>query len=139
MVDSKLDLVVAGTADSVTMVEAAATEVPEAHVLDAIQLGHEAIRKLCALQEEVLNELDIEPGKNTFEAPEKTDEPLIDQVRELAKSNVREAIVQPTKPARKSALEPIGADLVERLGDLEETEEEGKWPVKAVKRAYRDI
>ena len=41
--EATLDIVVAGTEDSVTMVEAAAKEVPESLVLDAIAMGHEAV------------------------------------------------------------------------------------------------
>ncbi|MHC4491312.1 MAG: polyribonucleotide nucleotidyltransferase, partial [Planctomycetota bacterium] len=49
------------------------------------------------------------------------------------------AIVQPSKPARQQALRPIGEGLVERYADLEENGEEGKWPVKAVKKAFRSV
>ncbi|PKM79891.1 MAG: polyribonucleotide nucleotidyltransferase [Firmicutes bacterium HGW-Firmicutes-14] len=43
---SDLHLTVAGTRDAVIMVEAAAKEVPEAVILDAIMYGHEEIKKI---------------------------------------------------------------------------------------------
>src|SRR3954468_24208092 len=49
---SDLDLVVAGTEDAILMVEAGANEIPEAEILDALDIAHEEIRKLCALQHE---------------------------------------------------------------------------------------
>jgi polyribonucleotide nucleotidyltransferase len=50
--DGKLDLVVVGTADAITMVEASAKEVSEETILKALQMAHEEIKKICALQEE---------------------------------------------------------------------------------------
>ena len=53
MVDSSLDLIVCGTADAITMVEAGAEQVSEDVLLDALELAHENIRKLCAAQLEL--------------------------------------------------------------------------------------
>jgi polyribonucleotide nucleotidyltransferase len=50
---SDLDLVVAGTEDAILMVEAGANEVPEAEILDALDIAHTEIKKLCALQREL--------------------------------------------------------------------------------------
>ncbi|MHC4135898.1 MAG: polyribonucleotide nucleotidyltransferase [Planctomycetota bacterium] len=137
--ESSLDLIVAGTAASVTMVEAGVKELPEEKVLDAIAAGHEAIQRLCALQNEVLQELGVTPGYQTWEVPEDPYAPLRDEIRNACKEKVRGVIVQPSKPARQQALRPISEELVERYGDLEETGEEGKWPVKAVKKAFRSV
>src|SRR5579883_432772 len=43
LVDSRLDLVIAGTRDAIMMVEAGAKEVPEELVVEALRRGHEAI------------------------------------------------------------------------------------------------
>lgn len=51
---SDINLTVAGTKDAIMMVEAGAAEVPEEEMLDAIMFGHEAIKKLCAFQEEII-------------------------------------------------------------------------------------
>ncbi|HPC84597.1 MAG TPA: polyribonucleotide nucleotidyltransferase [Thermoanaerobaculaceae bacterium] len=48
--EARLDIVVAGTADAVVMVEAGATGVSEAQVLDAIDLAHREIKTLIAAQ-----------------------------------------------------------------------------------------
>src|SRR5215208_5671020 len=50
---SDLDLVVAGTEEAILMVEAGANEVPEAEILDALDIAHDAIKKLCSLQREL--------------------------------------------------------------------------------------
>ncbi|HZE06172.1 MAG TPA: polyribonucleotide nucleotidyltransferase, partial [Solirubrobacteraceae bacterium] len=48
-----LDLIVAGTEEAILMVEAGANEIPEAEILDALDIAHEAIKKICAAQREL--------------------------------------------------------------------------------------
>src|ERR1700692_4126301 len=50
---SELDLIVAGTEDAILMVEAGANEIPEAEILDALDIAHEESKKLCAARREV--------------------------------------------------------------------------------------
>ncbi len=52
--ESKLNLTVAGSATSVVMIESAASELSEEIMLDAVYTGHEAVKTLCALQEEFI-------------------------------------------------------------------------------------
>src|SRR6266498_1445019 len=47
---TELDLIVVGTLDGLTMVEAGANEVPEDKLLEALDLAHEEIKKLCEAQ-----------------------------------------------------------------------------------------
>ncbi|MCR5348211.1 MAG: polyribonucleotide nucleotidyltransferase [Bacilli bacterium] len=54
---SDIDLAVAGTQDAIMMVEAGAAEVPEEEMLDAIMFGHEAIKELCAFQQNIIAEI----------------------------------------------------------------------------------
>lgn len=57
----KMDLVVAGTMDAITMVEAGMKEVPEETVLEALALAHENIKVLCQLQLDYAAKFDIKP------------------------------------------------------------------------------
>jgi polyribonucleotide nucleotidyltransferase len=54
--ESTLDLVVVGTKDGLTMVEAGADEIPEDLLLRAFELAHEEITKICEAQEELARE-----------------------------------------------------------------------------------
>ncbi len=54
---SRLDLVVAGSEEAVVMVEAGAKEVSEDELLEAIEKGHEAIRRIVAVEKELAAEL----------------------------------------------------------------------------------
>src|SRR6266850_609902 len=51
--ETSLDLIVVGTKDGLTMVEAGADEVPEDVLLEALELANGEIRKLCEAQEEL--------------------------------------------------------------------------------------
>src|SRR5580658_5699138 len=61
--NTDLDLIVAGTSEGILMVEAGANEIPEAEILDALDIAHDAIKKLCAAQAE----LKAKAGKPTIE------------------------------------------------------------------------
>src|ERR671918_597105 len=68
--ESRLDLIVVGTREGLTMVEAGADEVPEETLLEAFELAHGEIRKLCDLQEELRSRV----GKPKWIDPEVTQE-----------------------------------------------------------------
>jgi polyribonucleotide nucleotidyltransferase len=68
--ESELDLIVVGTLEGLTMVEAGANEVPEDRLLEALDLAHEEIKKIC----EVQLELQREAGKPKWLDAELTDE-----------------------------------------------------------------
>ena len=51
--NTDLDLIVAGTEEAILMVEAGANEIPEAEILDALDIAHDEIKKLCAAQREL--------------------------------------------------------------------------------------
>lgn len=58
---SDLDLVIAGTKDYISMIEAGASEVDEADMLAAMQYGQEAIAAFCDAQARFLSRVDITP------------------------------------------------------------------------------
>src|SRR5947208_5513559 len=76
--ETDLDLVVAGTEDAILMVEAGANEIPEAEILDALDIAHDAIKKLCAAQRELAEKAGKE--KLVFDVI-KPDEDLLAQIR----------------------------------------------------------
>src|SRR5690348_11178298 len=51
--DSTLDLIVVGTKEALTMVEAGAEEIPEDTILEALEIAHREIVKLCEAQEDL--------------------------------------------------------------------------------------
>jgi polyribonucleotide nucleotidyltransferase len=68
--ESDLDLIVVGTPDALTMVEAGADEIPEETILEAFELAHAEIRKICEAQEELRRQV----GKEKWLDPELTEQ-----------------------------------------------------------------
>jgi polyribonucleotide nucleotidyltransferase len=64
----RLDLVIAGTRDAIVMVEAGAVEVSEAEVVQALEVGHEAIRQMV----DAIDDLKREVGKPKLAVPVRT-------------------------------------------------------------------
>src|SRR6202142_4353422 len=76
--NTDLDLIVAGTEEAILMVEAGANEIPEAEILDALDIAHEAIKKLCALQRDLAAKAGKE--KKVFKTVA-VEEALLEQIR----------------------------------------------------------
>ena len=54
---STIDLTVAGTKNAINMVESGSKEVSEEEMLEALMFGHEHIKELCIIQEDIINEV----------------------------------------------------------------------------------
>ncbi len=98
--NSSLELVVAGTENSIMMVEGESKEISESELLDALQFAHTEIKKIVALQ----NELREAAGKPKREiVTEVIDENLIKDVYELAEEKFKEIVYSVlTKEERSS-------------------------------------
>lgn len=112
-----MNLVVAGTAEAVSMVEGSAQEMSEADLLEAIDLAHQEIRRLCALQ----NELREKAGKikRIVEEPV-LDEALSTTVKGMSLNEIEKAIIIPDKLRRQAALDEILRSIVEKLNTGED-------------------
>jgi len=86
---SDIELVVAGTADSIMMVEGESKEVSEQELLDALKFAQQEIKKIVDLQ----NQLRAEAGKTKWVVAEKTvDANLKKDVYDLAESKFKEIV-----------------------------------------------
>lgn len=84
-----IELVVAGTADSIMMVEGESKEVSEQELLDALKFAQQEIKKIVDLQ----NQLRAEAGKNKWVVAEKTvDVNLKKDVYDLAEIKFKEIV-----------------------------------------------
>src|SRR3954467_11112890 len=118
--DTDLDLVVAGTEEAILMVEAGANEIPEAEILDALDIAHSEIKKLCAVQ----HELRERAGKPKTEiVPPQIDEDLLRQIRESHGAALDQATAVHDKLERQDATKAVEAEVIERYsGDAEAPE-----------------
>ncbi|MCX6409151.1 MAG: polyribonucleotide nucleotidyltransferase [Actinobacteria bacterium] len=99
--ESTLDLVVAGTREAISMVEAGASEVSEEDLLEALQIAHDEIKKLCDVQDE-LRKL---AGKPKWDIQGKTVDPaMLAKVEKAALSQIEEATREQGKLERRDKI-----------------------------------
>jgi polyribonucleotide nucleotidyltransferase len=107
---SELDLIVAGTEDAILMVEAGANEIPEAEILDALDIAHAEIKKLCALQLDLAAKVGKE--KKVFETIS-VDAELLEQIRSTHGAALDEATQVEDKLERQEATKAVEAAILE--------------------------
>ncbi|GAC1500045.1 MAG: polyribonucleotide nucleotidyltransferase [Candidatus Saccharimonadales bacterium] len=115
--DGDLDLVVAGTADGVMMVEAGASEVTETQVADAIAYAFEAMQPAINLQEEIVKKVGVTKQVYTLTLP---DESIQSTVNKWLEGKLGEDLRLPY-PERnvlvQNLREQMHNELADKLGD----------------------
>ena len=119
--DSELDLIVAGTAEAISMVEAGAKEVNEETMLEALQIAHEEIRRLCDAQLELVK-VAGKPKWEVTTAP--LDEKLLAKVEKAAGKDLAEATREQAKLVRRDKIAAVRSAAAEKLLGAEPTPEE---------------
>ena len=118
---SDFDLMVAGKSDAIVMVEGHMDEVSEEEMLEALDVAHEAIKKLCQGQQDLINDFGTpEPFEyETTTAPDG----LVERVRDLASERLRQHLQAPyDKQTFYGGISDIKDDVVtEMLGRDEVT------------------
>jgi len=114
---SKLDLVVAGTADAILMVESEADVLSEQEMLGAVMFGHENLQAAC----QAIKELGTEVGTPAWDwtAPQ-ADEAFADQVKDAAKEQVLNAYLVAEKSQRQDQLRDIRENIIEQFSSEDE-------------------
>src|SRR5215216_6360014 len=135
LVESDLDLVVAGTREAITMVEAGANEVPEEVMVEAMLFAQEAIR----IQAEAIEGWAREYGKEKqVVIAEGEEAPLLDELRTGYLDRVKDAIVTTDRRRRHEALDELEAGLIEGR-EPEEVEQIHKAISVLEKEAFREL
>lgn len=119
--ESELDLIVAGTSEAILMVEAGANEVTEQQILDALEIAHAEIKKICAMQEE----LRAAVGKEKIAdfAPAAADPAVYSAVEGAFTEKMTAAVTVPEKLERYAKIDEIKAEIKEQFqagADLDE-------------------
>ncbi|MCC6772819.1 MAG: polyribonucleotide nucleotidyltransferase [Gemmatimonadaceae bacterium] len=109
---SDLDLVVAGSADSIVMVEGGANEISEADTLDALTVAHKGIKELVGFQNELLGKVTV--AKLPWVKAE-TPADVVDAVKKAAEKKIAEAINQKDKATRVQAVEAVKRAVKESM------------------------
>lgn len=122
--DASMDIIVAATMDNIMMVEGEAKECQEKELLEAMKIGHEAIKTQCQAQLELAQKVGGKALNKREFIPEETNEELYSFVE----SKTKDAILEVAKAAlekheRKERFQAIIDGLVESL----EEEKEEEW------------
>jgi polyribonucleotide nucleotidyltransferase len=105
---SEVDIVVAGTASGILMVEGGAAEIPEAAIVEALNVAHAGIKELCAIQEELLEGIREEPMEWTARAAPSE---LHARVADLVEGRVADAMQIPDKAERNRLLKALREEI----------------------------
>jgi len=112
---SELNLVVAGTKEAVLMVEAAANELSEDVIVQAITFGHDRIREIIAFQETIIAQIG-KPKRviKLYEVPAEIDA----AIRSFATDDLAVAIANPDKLSRESDIKQVKKRVTEHFAPL---------------------
>ncbi len=108
MEESDLDLIVAGSAEAISMVESGANEVDEETILEALAIAHDEIKKLCAAQEE----LRAKAGKDKWVVePITVDADVLAKVESAGRGLIEEATLEQRKLERRDKVSAAKAEI----------------------------
>ena len=125
----------AGTDDALLMVEAGANEITEAELLDALDIAHDEIKKLCAAQRELAERA----GKPKTEIEEpKVDQGLLEQIKASHGAELDRATQVEDKLERQDATKAVEEDVLEKYAVLDEEAADAVDPERRaeVQRAF---
>lgn len=117
MAEMDLDLIVAGTSDSVLMVESEANQLTEEQMLEAVTEGHKNMQSVI----EMIHKLTAQAGKEArdYKAVE-TDAKLKKDIEKLIKHDLEDAYKEIVKQTRTDKINNAKAKLEEAYADNEE-------------------
>jgi polyribonucleotide nucleotidyltransferase len=112
---SDLDLVIAGVDEGIVMVEGSAREVPEDVLIQGLEVGHQVIREIIALQRDLREAV----GKPKLSVAAAEVEPLVVQrARMVATPLVRQAVRTAEKQVRERRMSEALTETLTALADL---------------------
>jgi polyribonucleotide nucleotidyltransferase len=112
--ESTLDLIVVGTKDALTMIEAGADEIPEDEILEAFELAHREIVKICDAQEDLRRQV----GK-----PKYLDPDLTAELEKQHAGRIRERIEEDGLRESGAVVEELVSELATELS-MESSEDD---------------
>src|SRR5436190_14575443 len=105
--ESDMDMVVAGTADNIIMVEGGSRELPESAIIDALKFAAEHIRAIVAIQRDLIGRSGKQ--KRPLVMPPDTSE-LVKALDDACRTKLRQAIRIPGKEARQEEMDRIQSE-----------------------------
>ena len=107
---SELDLTVAGTKDAINMVESSAKQVSEDIMLEALMVGHKAVKELIKFEEKIIKEIGEEKMEYETLTP---DEEMIERITALATKKMDKALRIKDKLKKYAAIDEVKEEVLE--------------------------
>ena len=122
--EASLEIVVAGTATGITMVEGGAAEAGEERMVEAVTLAHERIKELCELQQQLASAA----GRGAKLPLPAAPEPLAvhDEMWQWALPKMQEACFVKGKFERSNAIKEVAAAALEQFAERIAEDERGR-------------
>ena len=134
MEQSDLNVLVGGRKDAINMIEVAAKELPEAVIADAVKLGHETVKIVCELIDELQKKVGVQ--KDTPDVFE-IDEKLCSKIRSQIADELRGLKLLPVKQQRRVAVSELLERLIEQYCEAESADEKPNQTM--IKRIFDKI
>ncbi|HCW93326.1 MAG TPA: polyribonucleotide nucleotidyltransferase, partial [Flexistipes sinusarabici] len=126
----EMNITVAGTEDAIVMVEAGMDIVSEDEVIDALEFGHEGIKKIIAVQKQMRDDL----GKEKISFSDfSTPEDLVEKVNSEIGDKLKKAVMIPGKQEKYDAIDEIKEEYLEKV-----KEELGEEDFADKSKLYKD-
>ncbi len=136
MEKSTINLTVAGTKDAINMVESGSKEVSEEEMLEALMFGHEHIKELCAIQEDIINEI----GEDKIEVVLKeVPESIEKEITDKAKEDMIEAIQIKDKLEKYARIDEVKANTLKYYDENHKDSENLAEELKDVKKVLDNL
>jgi polyribonucleotide nucleotidyltransferase len=136
MKESSLDLVLAGDKDAISMIEAGADEVSEEDVMKAVRAGHEMIKKLIDIQNELVKKAGQAKVEVALCFP---DEKIEKFVREKATSHIDKALRIADKELQMKELAKIEGELKKLCAENAEINDKISKCPSAIKAVIEEV
>ncbi|MCH9782126.1 MAG: polyribonucleotide nucleotidyltransferase [Betaproteobacteria bacterium] len=132
LVDSELDLVVAGSDAAVLMVESEAKELPEKVMLDAVLAGHKAMQPVIKM----INEFAKEAAKDPWDwTAQETNKDLVSKIEKIAAKDLEKAFAIKAKGERSEKLSEIRDKVLAEVANENTTPNE----MNAIKNEFFNL
>ena len=133
---STINLTVAGTKDAINMVESGSKQVSEEEMLEALMFGHEAVKELCAIEEDIISEIGEPKIEVTLAS---IPEELSTEVNNDIKEKMIEAIQIKDKLEKYARIDEVKQEAIDLYTERHEGEEDLEEKLKLVKKVADEI
>lgn len=120
---SQIELKMAGSDEAIVMVEASSQEVSEEVMIDALMFGHEHIKKLCAWQQAIIEQIGVEKIPFIY-TPEVSYTNWFDLITNDYQDQIKQALQIQSKETRNQAIDEVCEQIIDNHPELIDQDDE---------------